>query len=76
MTVTFELMKVNIKFIANKFRGISQATVISGPADTKPTFGTGAIGGEAGRREVRASIMVLPMMNDRGLGLMQTSRSM
>jgi hypothetical protein len=66
-------MKVNINFIANRLRGISQATVISVSTDTRPSFRTGSIGGEVGRGELRKSISVLPMMNDRGLGLMQTT---
>jgi hypothetical protein len=47
--VRIELIKVNIKFIAKRLRGISQAVVISVPTDTRPTFRTGAIGGEVGR---------------------------
>ena len=42
-------MKVYINFIANRLRGISQATVISVSTDTRPTFRTGAVGGEVGR---------------------------
>ena len=55
--------KVNIDFIANRLRGISQATVISGPADARPTVKTGANGGEVGR-----SISVLSIIKDRGWG--------
>ena len=64
-TVRQELMKISINFIAKKFQGISQATVISVPTDTRPRFRTGAIGGEVGRWELRISMSVLPMMNDR-----------
>jgi len=42
-------MKVNINLIANRLRGISQAADISVPTDNRPTFRTGAIGGEVGR---------------------------
>ena len=49
LTVRFEWMKININFIANRLRGISQAAVVSVPADIKPTFRTGAIGGEVSR---------------------------
>ena len=73
LTVGIESMKVHINLIANRLRGISQATVISVPTNARPTFRTGAIGGEVGRLGLRKSISVLPMMNDRGLGLMQTS---
>jgi hypothetical protein len=66
--VRLELMKVNINFIANRSRGISQARVISVP---RPTLRTGVIGVEG---ELRKSISELTMMNDRGLRLMQTSR--
>ena len=62
-----------MNFIAYRLRGISQATVISVPPDTRPTFRTGAIGGEVGRWELRKAISVLPTMIDRGLGLMHTS---
>ena len=62
-------MKVNINFIANKLRDILQASVIS----VSTTFITGAIDGEVGRLGLKKSISVLPMMNYRGLGLMQTS---
>ena len=65
-------MKVNIKLTAKRSRGISQATVILVPTDTWPTFRTGEIGGEVGRWGLGKSISVLPMMNDRGLGLVQT----
>ena len=47
LTVRFEWMKININFIANRLRGISQAAVISVLADI--TFRTGAIWGEVGR---------------------------
>ena len=43
------MVKVNIKFIANRLRDILQATVISVPTDASPAFITGAIGGEVGR---------------------------
>ena len=66
-------MKVNGDFIANRLRGISQGTTISVPTDARPTFRTGAIGGEIGRSELRKSMSVLPKMNDGGLGLVQTS---
>jgi len=59
--------------MAKRSRGISQATVISVPTDAWPTFRTEAIGGEVGRWGLRKPISVLPMMNDRGLGLMRTS---
>ena len=49
LTARFGWMKININFIVNRLRGISQAAVISVPADIKPTFRTGAIGGEGGR---------------------------
>ena len=71
-TVRLELVKVNINFIANRLRDILQATVISVPIDTRPTFITEAIGGEVGRWELKESISVLLMMNYRGLGLIQT----
>ena len=74
LTVRFKLMKININFIANCQRDISQA-VISVSADTRPTFWTGAIAGRVGRWELKASISVLPIVNNRGLGLMQTSGS-
>ena len=66
-------MNISIKFIAKRLKDISQATVISVPADTRPTFRTGGIGGDAGRQKLRRSISVLPMMKDRGLGCMQTT---
>ena len=66
-------MKVNIDFIANRLRDILQASAISVSTDTRPTFRTGAIGGEVGRWELRKSISVLPMMENEGLGLFHTS---
>jgi len=42
-------MKININFIANRLRGISQTAVIPASTDARPTFRTGAIGGEVGR---------------------------
>ena len=48
-TVRVEWMKININFIANRLRGISQAAVISVSAGTGSTFRPGAIGGEVGR---------------------------
>ena len=65
-------MRVNINFIANRLRGISQAKVISVPTAIRPTFRTGAIGREVGRWELRKSISALPNMNDRDLRLKQT----
>jgi len=41
--------EVNINFIGNRLRGISQAAVISVSPDNRPTFRTGEIGGEVGR---------------------------
>ena len=64
------MMKIHINLIANRLRGISQATVTSVP---QHTFRTGAFGGEVGQCGFKKSISVLPMMDDRGLGLMQTS---
>ena len=60
--------------MASRLRNISQASAISVSTDTRPTFRTGAIGGEVGRLGLKKSISVLPMMNDRGLELMQTRR--
>ena len=75
---SFNLISCKIKidegqYQHNSQRGISQATVISAPTDTQPTFRTGVICGEVGRWELRKSISVLPMMSDRGLRLTQTS---
>ena len=66
-------MNININLTGKRSKGISQATVISVLTDTWPTFRTGAIGGEIGRWGLGKSITVLPMMNDRSLGLMRTS---
>jgi hypothetical protein len=44
--VRLEWKKVNLNFIANRLRGISQAKVVSVSTDTRPRFRTGAIGGE------------------------------
>ena len=64
-------MKVNGSIIANRLRGISQATVILVFTDTRPMFRTGAFGGEV--LELRKSISKSPMMKDRSLRLVQTS---
>ena len=64
---------VNINFITNRLRGVSQATVILVPTDTRPTLRTGVLGGEVGRSELRKSISMLLIMNDGGLGVLQTS---
>ena len=48
-TVRLQSMKVNIKIIENRLRGISQATVIPAPTESGPTFRTEAIGAEVGR---------------------------
>jgi hypothetical protein len=67
-------MKVNLNFIANRLRGISQAKVVSVSTDTRPRFRTGAIGGEVDKWELGKSISESPMMNNRSLRIMQTSR--
>ena len=70
----FNLINCKIRIDKGQYqlcnKGISQATVILVP---RPTLRTAAVGGEVRRWELRKSISVLPMMNYRGLGLMQTS---
>jgi len=44
-----ELMKGQHQLHSKQIEGISQAAVISSSTDARPTFRTGAIGGEVGR---------------------------
>ena len=72
----FDLINWEIRIVESQYqlhsKQISQLKVISVPTAIRPTFRTGAIGGEVGRWEIRKSISALPMMNDRHLRLMQT----
>jgi len=66
-------MKVNVNFIKNRLRCILQAKVGLVSTDTRPTFRTGAFGGEVGKWELRKAMSESLMMNDRSLRIMQTS---